>query len=126
MIGAMTCKLDALALKLTLQQGATLRFRITVRRSSTDGGGPFNLTGWTPRGQVRANRDETGTPLASLSFTVLSAPEGRLEARIGADVTETIVEPVMCFDVELVNDMDATDVWRIGQGMLYLDTESTK
>lgn len=122
----MSCKLDALNLHLILQQGATLRFRINVRRSSTDGGGPFDLTGWTPRGQVRANRDETGTPLASFSFTVLSASEGRLEVRIGADVTETIAVPKMCFDVELVNDGDATDVWRIAQGTLELDPETSK
>lgn len=122
----MGCYLDALNLCLPVQQGATFRLRVRVRRSSRDGGGPFTLTGWTPRGQVRANSDEVGIPLATLSVTVESASEGLLLVRLGADVTAALSVAKMRFDVELVRDLDPTDIWRVARGVLYLDPETTK
>jgi len=89
--------------------GQEFTFSVMINKSKADGGGPFDLTGWTGRGEVRRLVEEVGTPIAT--FTVVnSATTGKATVSLTAPQTLAIPKDRYVFDVEFINDIDPNRV----------------
>ena len=109
-----------------IEQGETFRRKAIVR--SEDDGSIFNLTGWTPRGQVRTL---SGNNLVSaLTCTVSNAAAGEVTYEIPASVTATMRDTPGYFyryDVELSQDGTTPEVViKPVKGKIRVFIESTK
>jgi hypothetical protein len=105
---------------ITIYQGSTLTIPLLLKNSD---GTVFNLTDWTPTGQVRTEKNGTAELLASFTGST-DVATGRCTWTIGATVTATI-EACGYFDLELHHNSDEDNVKRIMQGRATLDRQVT-
>lgn len=103
----------------TFEQGAV--FERTVYKMLADRVTPDSLAGYDARMQIRDGNDSptvlvalTSNPAAGLTIT---AAAGRVDIRIGADVTAVLpIDSDLVYDLELVDQGDATEVVRLLYG----------
>lgn len=114
---------------ITIEQGATFCLPITVYYSDNTA---YNLTSWTPRGQVRRTRRST-TIVASFTCTKTDPTNGKFEISMIDDVTGAIPcgESVTdsrskyVYDVEMENT-GTGEVKRLLEGSCYVSPEVTR
>lgn len=105
---------------IIIQQGATLQKLVTVTNVTT--GLPFDLTGYTPRGQVR---DLKKNLIAEMECSVYGDNDhGQILLVIDASVTTliTCIKP-MKYTVEIEDDNDPDIVYRVAEGDVTLSQD---
>lgn len=111
---------------LAIEQGSTFSIRFEWRENdgSTPPSGPLmDTTGLVPHMQIKAQPG--GDVYATFTPTSgLTAVDGVVALRIGADVTETLTTDGV-YDIELHNTLDPTEVIRLAQGKVLLSKEVT-
>jgi hypothetical protein len=113
---------------ITIYQGASLNIPITI--TNTDGTA-FNLTNWTPRGQIRRTHRST-TIVASFTFTVTNAVLGKMDIKMTDEITktisagETINDPRSQYQYDIEIEHTDGTVKRILEGVVYVDAEVTR
>ena len=95
---------------LVMTTGQTFRFITRIKKSAANGGGPFSLTGWTGRSQMRKSADDVGAPIATLSVTNHATETGRADVTLSALLTTAIPVGKYVLDVEFEDDLDPTEV----------------
>lgn len=95
----------------TMTQGITWRIINTIRKSSENGGGPFDLTGFTGRSQMRTDPEGTGPAIADLTVTILS-PEtnGKAEISLAPSISVGILPGLYVFDIEYIDGLDPENI----------------
>ncbi len=84
-----------------MTQGITFRLKNRVFKSAADGGGPFDLSGFTGRSQMREVAEDTGAALADFTVTITSTT-GLAEITLNASLSVSIVPGSYVFDIEYV------------------------
>lgn len=114
---------------LELQQGAT--YERTIVWQAADGT-PRSLAGLQARLQVRGKLDDAA-PVLSLTSEpaagLVVEPDGetgRLDVRIGADLTGALAVRGGVYDLEVYDPADPSTVHRLLQGRVKLDREVTR
>lgn len=109
-----------------IEQGETFRRKAIVTKE--DDGAVFNLTGWTPRGQVRTISGNT--LVSALTCTVSNPSAGEVMYELPAAVTATMRDTHGYFyryDVELSQDGTTPEVViKPVKGKIRVFIESTK
>lgn len=92
-------------------KGITFRLKNSIFKSVQDGGGPFDLTGFTGRAQMRQDPEGVGTPVADFIVNVLApATSGCAEVILLPSVSTPIAPGLYVFDVEYVDGLDAENI----------------
>lgn len=104
----------------SMTQGISFKIKNTVLKSLTDGGGPFDLTGYTGRSQMRIDPLDRGTPIADFTVTITSATEGKAEITLAASLSVNFEPGLYVFDIEYVEDADPTNVISGTNEVLYI------
>jgi len=109
----------------TCEQGATFSHVITY---SDELGAAIDLTGWTPRMDVRASKSKTATLILSLTaangrITVSDAAAGQITIAVPSSVTTALTPGLYYYDIEL-EDVGGTII-RLLQGTFTVDAEVT-
>jgi hypothetical protein len=94
-----------------LTQGITFRLTNKVKKSAEKGGGPFDLTGFTGRSQMREDPESVGSPVADLTVTILS-PEtsGCAEVSLDPSISVNILPGTYVFDIEYIDGLDPENI----------------
>ena len=103
----------------TLEQGATLDRTVTVQES----GSAMDLTGYTPRMQVRDTHDSS-TVLLTVTCSVSNASGGILRLQSTATTTSGIEEGIYVYDLEIESSTGV--VTRLLQGNVTVTPEVTR
>jgi hypothetical protein len=103
----------------TLEQGATLDRTVTVQES----GSAMNLTGYTPRMQVRETHDSTNI-LLTVTCSVSNASGGIIRLQATATTTASIEEGIYVYDLEIESGTGV--VTRLLQGNVTVTPEVTR
>ena len=103
----------------TLEQGATLDRTVTVQES----GSAMNLTGYTPRMQVRETHDSTSILLA-VTCSISNASGGIIRLQASATTTAGIEEGIYVYDLEIESSTGV--VTRLLQGNVTVTPEVTR
>lgn len=110
-----------------LKRGIT--FTVVSRVSKVDGS-PFDLTGYTPRGELRKQRTDVGTPVATFVVTLHATETGRADAVIGAAASGSNASLVdgetYIFDIEFEHPTDPEQVVSGGEGFVRVVDGVTK
>lgn len=94
-----------------LTQGITFRLLNKVKKSLENGGGPFNLTGFTGRSQLRQDPEGVGTPVADFTVSILSpGTAGCAEVVLDPSISINIEPAVYVFDIEYVDGLDPENI----------------
>lgn len=112
-----------------IEQGST--FERTIYRREADRVTPEPLTGMNARMQIRDGIDNTAilvsltsSPAAGLT---VNGPLGQVDIRIGADVTATLpTDGDLVYDIEMVDQVDPTEVLRLLEGEIRVSPEVTR
>jgi hypothetical protein len=116
---------------ITIVQGATFSRNFTINYN-TSPVTPFNLTGWSPRGQVRRRHRATDV-IKPFSFTITDAALGKITiwmsakdtAEIPAGETTTDNRSKYVWDFELEN-ITSGEVKRFLNGDVWVNPEVTR
>ena len=81
----------------TLEQGATFSREITVQ----DSGSPMNLTGHTPRMQMRSTHDSSTIALTFTTTIASPATQGKVNLIATATQTAAVEEGIYVYDLEI-------------------------
>tara|TARA_S200002703_G_scaffold158507_1_gene169068 strand:- start:175 stop:510 length:336 start_codon:yes stop_codon:yes gene_type:complete len=103
----------------TLEQGATLDRTVTVQES----GSAMDLTGYTPRMQVRETHDSTSI-LLTVTCSVANASGGIIRLQASATTTASIEEGIYVYDLEIESSTGV--VTRLLQGNVTVTPEVTR
>jgi len=103
----------------TLEQGATLDRTVTVQES----GSAMDLTGYTPRMQVRDTHDSS-TVLLTVTCSVSNASNGIIRLQSTATTTSGIEEGIYVYDLEIESSTGV--VTRLLQGNVTVTPEVTR
>lgn len=95
---------------LPVTSGLEFTFSVMINKSANNGGGPFDLTGWTGRGEVRRLVEETGTPVATFTVVNSATTTGKATVSLTAPQTLAIPKDRYVFDVEFINDINPNRV----------------
>lgn len=114
---------------ITIEQGATFTLPITVYRADNT---VYDLTSWTPRGQIRRTRRST-TIIETFTCTKTDPTNGKFEISLIDDETAAIPagETVndsrskYVYDVEIENTVTG-EVKRLLEGTCWVSPEVTK
>ena len=101
-----------------MTQGITFRLKNRVFKSSDDGGGPFDLSGFTGRSQMRDDVAGTGTPVADFTVTI-TATTGLAEVVLDASLSLNILTGLYFFDIEYIEGADPENIIS-GTGGVFL------
>lgn len=112
-----------------MEQGST--FERTIYRRERDQVTPVPLTGMDARMQIRDGIDNTtylvlltSSPAAGLT---VNGPLGQVDIRIGADVTAALpTDADLVYDIEMVDQVDPTEVLRLLEGRVRVSPEVTR
>ena len=111
--------------ELTIDQGAILEFTFRVRGAN---GSPYDLSLFTPRGQLRRLKDRSSQLLAELTVERLAPfSSGRLSVTLGATATRLLTGKGF-FDIEIedTGTPNPDRVYRVLQGEFAVDAEVTE
>lgn len=103
----------------TLEQGVTLDRTVTVQEN----GAAMDLTGYTPRMQVRETHDSTSI-LLTVNCSVNNALGGVIRLEASAATTAGIEEGIYVYDLEIESSGGA--VTRLLQGNVTVTPEVTR
>jgi len=114
---------------ITIEQGATFSLPLVIKNSD---GSYFNLTNYTPRGQIRKYIRST-TIIVSFNFTITDAINGAMivsltaiqTAAILAGETSTEAKSKYIYDIEIVHS-SGEPVKRILNGSVYVNPNVTR
>lgn len=108
---------------MTIEQGATFALNLTLQDANGD---PFDLTGYTGRGQLRTRYSDV-SPLVNFTVTVPQhntlPSEGKLSIGLTAAQTAALPPRALVYDIELVKN---AEVIRILQGRADISPEVTR
>jgi hypothetical protein len=104
---------------LTIDQGADFVSTITVEQAN---GLPFDLSGYTARGQIR--RSYTSTTAYNFSVSVSSAIEGELTLSLDSNTTLNMRPGRYVYDVILVQGT-SSDITRVIEGQVEITPRVT-
>jgi len=94
-----------------MTQGITFRLKNRVFKSVQDGSGPFDLTGFTGRSQMRQGPTDQGTPVATFTVSVVApATGGVAEVVLDASLSVPIDPGTYVFDIEYVDGLDPENI----------------
>lgn len=94
-----------------LTQGITFRLTNKVKKSTENGGGPFDLTGFTGRSQMREDAEGVGTPIADFTVTILApTTSGCAEIVLDPSLSIGIVPGLYVFDIEYIDGLDPENI----------------
>ena len=105
----------------TIYQGETLK--VVVRCNDAETGEPMDLTGFTPRSQIRVNFEDL-VPVATFTASWLDASVGAIYLYLSAEETAALDFNKAKYDVEIEDE--AGDVTRVVMGTVALSKEATK
>jgi|TARA_B100000963_G_C22566336_1_gene643888 hypothetical protein len=103
----------------TLEQGATFSREITVQ----DSGSPMNLTGHTPRMQMRSTHDSSTIAL-TFTASVSNAAQGKIQLSASATNTAAVEEGMYVYDLEI--ESGSSGVTRLLEGQVTVTPEVTR
>ena len=103
----------------TLAQGATLDRTVTVQEN----GSAMDLTGYTPRMQVRETHDSTSI-LLTVTCSISDASGGIIRLQATATTTASIEEGIYVYDLEIESSTGV--VTRLLQGNVTVTPEVTR
>lgn len=97
--------------ELQIEAGSTFVTQVDVSDAS---GLPKNLNGYTVRSQLRKSYYSTNA--VNFTITMIDAPNGSIELKLGADVTSSIRAGRYVYDVE-IEEVSTGTVTRIFEGI---------
>ena len=103
----------------TLEQGATFSREITVQ----DSGSAMNLTGYTPRMQMRSTHDSASIGL-TFTASVSNAAQGKIQLTATASATSAVEEGMYVYDLEI--ESGSSGVTRLLEGQVTVTPEVTR
>lgn len=109
---------------LCICQGADYTHTFQYRES--DLVTPVDITGWTFRGQLRNDIDDT-TPMwdgSAPNFIITDASAGEFQLKILDTESEAFTEYEGVYDIEGIDP--SSEVWRVVQGEFVIDREVTR
>lgn len=101
-----------------MTQGITFRLKNRVFKSAEDGGGPFDLSGFTGRSQMREDPADQGTAVADFTVTI-TATTGLAEVVLDASLSLNILTGIYVFDIEYVEGANPENIIS-GTGGVFL------
>ena len=104
----------------TLEQGATFSREITVQ----DSGSPMNLTGHTPRMQMRSTHDSSTIALTFTAAIANPATNGKINLGATATATAAVEEGIYVYDLEI--ESGSSGVTRLLEGQVTVTPEVTR
>lgn len=103
----------------TLEQGTTFNREITVQES----GSAMNLTGYTPRMQMRSTHDSSTIAL-TFTATVSNAAQGKISLTATDTLTSAVEEGIYVYDLEI--ESGGGTVTRLMEGSVTVTPEVTR
>lgn len=103
-----------------LTQGITFRLKNQVNKSIEDGGGPFDLTGFTGRSQMRLGPEDVSTPVAEFTVSIPTPTNGLGLLTLGATLSTSIAPGLYVFDIEYVDGGDPNNIISGTGGIKYI------
>ena len=103
----------------TLEQGATFSREITVQ----DSGSAMNLTGYTPRMQMRSTHDSSSIAL-TFDTSISNASQGKIQISKAATDTAAIEEGIYVYDLEI--ESGGGTITRLMEGNVTVTPEVTR
>jgi hypothetical protein len=103
----------------TLEQGTTFSREITVQ----DSGSAMNLTGYTPRMQMRSTHDSSTIGL-TFTTSVSNAAQGKIQISASATATAAVEEGLYVYDLEI--ESVSSGVTRLMEGQVTVTPEVTR
>lgn len=114
---------------IILEKGATYKKTYLYRDSNNV---PIPLTNYEARMQIREYTESTNTlvdltssPAAGITLEA-NVETGRIDIRIGADVTDVLDFVTGVYDLELYDPIDPTEVIRLVEGSVSLNKQVTR
>jgi hypothetical protein len=104
----------------TLEQGATFSREITVQ----DSGSAMNLTGYTPRMQMRSTHDSSTVALSFTAAVMSPASNGKISLSASATDTAAVEEGIYVYDLEI--ESGSSGVTRLMEGNVTVTPEVTR
>lgn len=105
---------------LTIDQGSDFQTTITVEGSN---GLPFDLTGYSARGQIR--RSYTSTTAYNFTATITDPTDGEINIFLDNTVTAAMKAGRYLYDVEIVQT-SSSDVTRVIEGQVEITPRITR
>ena len=93
-----------------MTQGITFRLTNKVFKSQSDGGGPFILSGFTGRSQMRVDALDTGAAVVDFTVTISVTASGIAEVKLDASLSTSIVTGTYVFDIEYIEIADPENI----------------
>jgi len=94
-----------------MTQGIRFRLKNRVFKSPADGGGPFDLTGFTGRSQMRVDPSDQGPPIATFTVTVLvPGTNGVADVVLDPSDNANIETGIYVFDIEYIDGLDPENI----------------
>jgi len=103
----------------TLEQGTTFSREITVQ----DSGSAMNLTGYTPRMQMRSTHDSSTIAL-TFTASVSNAVQGKIQLSATDSATSAVEEGIYVYDLEI--ESSSSGVTRLMEGKVTVTPEVTR
>tara|TARA_B100000902_G_C27056121_1_gene786681 strand:+ start:546 stop:881 length:336 start_codon:yes stop_codon:yes gene_type:complete len=103
----------------TLEQGTTFSREITVQ----DSGSAMNLTGYTPRMQMRSTHDSSTIAL-TFTASISNAAQGKIQLSAAAAATTAVEEGLYVYDLEI--ESSSSGVTRLMEGQVTVTPEVTR
>lgn len=103
----------------TLEQGATFSREITVQ----DSGSAMNLTGYTPRMQMRSTHDSSTIAL-TITASISNATQGKISLSATDTLTSAVEEGIYVYDLEIESSVGT--VTRLMEGNVTVTPEVTR
>ena len=103
----------------TLEQGTTFSREITVQ----DSGSAMNLTGYTPRMQMRSTHDSSTIAL-TFTASVSDASQGKIQLSATDSATAAVEEGIYVYDLEI--ESSSSGVTRLMEGKVTVTPEVTR
>ena len=103
----------------TLEQGTTFSREITVQ----DSGSAMNLTGYTPRMQMRSTHDSSTIAL-TFTASVSNAAQGKIQLSATDTLTSAVEEGIYVYDLEI--ESSSSGVTRLMEGNVTVTPEVTR
>lgn len=104
---------------LLIDQGSDFSTILTI--SDTSGGG-YDLSDYTPRGQMR--KSYSSSTSYSFDVTVSNASEGQIQVQLSANTSSTMTAGRYVYDIEIESSGGA--ITRVLEGVVTLTPEVTR
>lgn len=109
----------AIYANIPIDQGSDYTSTVTVNGS----GGPFDLTNYTARGQIR--KTYTSLTFVSFNVTISDAPNGKIQISLPKASSIAMKPGRYLYDIEIVN-VSTGAVTRVTEGQLEINPRITQ